>query len=176
LESLNKSAEEQGLQDKVTTLQESMDKLPFNKEEFDIIWSEGAIYNIGFENGIKKWKEFLKNGGYLVLSEITWISQNRPKELNEFWTAEYTEINTASIKINQLEINGFSLMAYFYLSPESWIENFYNPLSSKFDSFLKRNNYSELAQKVIQDTKTEIEFYNDFKEYFSYGFYIARKD
>ncbi len=54
-----------------------MDKLPFGDEEFDIIWSEGAIYNIGFERGVKDWSRYLKVGGLLVVSEITWITASR---------------------------------------------------------------------------------------------------
>jgi ubiquinone/menaquinone biosynthesis C-methylase UbiE len=32
----------------VQTFQGSMDDLPFEKESFDLIWSEGAVYNMGF--------------------------------------------------------------------------------------------------------------------------------
>ena len=35
----------------------------------DLIWSEGAIYNIGFEQGVRDWRPFLKEGGVLVASE-----------------------------------------------------------------------------------------------------------
>ena len=63
LDKLDNKAKELGLHNRVTTLKKSMDDLPFDNEEFDIIWSEGAIYNIGFEAGIKKWKEYLKSGG-----------------------------------------------------------------------------------------------------------------
>jgi len=52
LEKLNLKTKELGLQDNITTLQRSMDDLPFGKEGFDIIWSEGAIYIMGFEAGI----------------------------------------------------------------------------------------------------------------------------
>ena len=60
---LNSKATELGLQDKITTLEKVMEELPFDNEEFDIIWSEGAICNIGFETGIKEWKSYLKAGG-----------------------------------------------------------------------------------------------------------------
>ena len=66
-----------------------MDKLPFEKEELDIIWSEGAVYNIGFKNGINYWKEFLKPGGILAVSELSWTTNCRPKGLEDFWTGEY---------------------------------------------------------------------------------------
>jgi ubiquinone/menaquinone biosynthesis C-methylase UbiE len=176
LNELNKKSQKLGLSDKIVTLEKSMDDLPFNNGEFDVIWSEGAIYNIGFENGLKKWKDYLKVGGYLAVSEITWITQSRPKKIEEFWKAEYPEIDTASNKIKQLESNGYSLVGYFYLSQNSWTENYYKPMEARFDKFLNRHNYSELAMKVVDDNRVEIDLYQKFKDYYSYGFYIARKN
>jgi len=49
LEILEERAKNMGLSDKITTLVCSMDNLSFGDEEYDVIWSEGAIYNIGFE-------------------------------------------------------------------------------------------------------------------------------
>jgi len=176
LNELNEKTQKLGLAGKVVTLEKSMDDLPFNKCEFDIIWSEGAIYNIGFENGLKIWKNYLKVGGYLAVSEITWITQYRPKKIEEFWKAEYPEIDTASNKIKQLESNGYTLVGYFYLSQNSWIENYYKPMEARFDKFLKRHDNSELARKVVYDNQVEIDLYQKFKDFYSYGFYIARKN
>jgi len=176
LNELNEKSQKLGLTDKIITLEKSMDDLPFNRSEFDLIWSEGAIYNIGFEKGIKEFKDYLKIGGYLAVSEITWISPSRPKEIEEFWKHEYPEIDIASNKIRLLENNGYSLAGYFYLNQDSWIGNYYNPMEARFEAFLKRNNNSELARKVIEDNKAEIDLYKKYKDYYSYGFYVARKN
>jgi ubiquinone/menaquinone biosynthesis C-methylase UbiE len=176
LNELNEKSQKLGLTDKIVTLEKAMDDLPFNEDEFDLIWSEGAIYNIGFENGLKKWKDYLKVGGYLAVSEITWITQSRPKEIEEFWKAEYPEVDTTANKIRQLENNGYSLVGYFYLSQDSWIETYYKPMQARFETFLKRNDNSELARKVVEDNQAEIDLYQKFKEYYSYGFYVARKN
>lgn len=176
LNELNEKSQKLGLTDKIITLEKSMDNLPFNEGELDLIWSEGAIYNIGFEIGLKKWKDYLKVGGYLAVSEITWITRSRPKEIEEFWKAEYPEVDTASNKIRQLENNGYSLVGYFYLSQDSWIETYYKPMQARFETFLKRNDNSELAKKVVEDNQAEIDLYQKFKDYYSYGFYIARKN
>ncbi len=71
LERLAQKASEKELSDRISTLSASMDQLPFEEASFDIIWSEGAVYNMGFENGIQSWRKYLKPNGYLVLSEIT---------------------------------------------------------------------------------------------------------
>lgn len=176
LDELQEKSKKSGLIGKIDIQKNSMENLPFEKEELDIIWSEGAIYNMGFERGIRKWRDFLKVNGYLAVSEITWITNKRPAEIEDFWVREYPEIDTAAKKIKLLENYGYSLAGYFYLKPESWIENYYQPMAARFKEFLNRNGDSELARKVVQDHKSEINMYLKFQDYFSYGFYIARKD
>jgi ubiquinone/menaquinone biosynthesis C-methylase UbiE len=175
LNELNSRAEELGLAHKINTLKKSMDDLPFGREEFDIIWSEGAVYIMGFEAGIKYWKEFLKTGGYLAVSEITWLTNSRPVAIEEHWNSEYPEIDTASSKIKILEKNGFSPVGYFCLPESSWIDSYYKPMEERFDNFLKKHNYSAAAGQLIEKEKEEIRLYKKYKNYLSYGFYIAKK-
>ena len=60
----------------IETLAKSMDSLTFAEESLDLIWSEGAIYNMGFGKGIEAWRPFLRSGGVLAVSEITWLRPN----------------------------------------------------------------------------------------------------
>lgn len=119
---------------------------------------------------------FLKKGEYLCVSEITWITDSRPKELEEFWMREYPEVDKASGKIKFLEDNGFTLAGYFCLSQDSWMKNYYEPMEEQFSTFLERHNNSVLAKNVVKEHQNEIEFYRKYKDYHSYGFYIARKN
>jgi SAM-dependent methyltransferase len=176
LTQLEKRAEQLGLKNKISTLQASMDALPFEKESFDVLWSEGAIYNIGFQKGIEQWKDYLKGDGYLAVSEITWITNTRPAEIDLFWRREYPEIDKASVEINILESNGFTLTGYFYLSHLCWEMEYYKPLELAFKNFLQRHNHSNQAQKLVSESQAEIELYRKYKDFYSYGFYIARKN
>lgn len=151
-----------------------MENLLFQEEEFDIIWSEGAIYNMGFEKGIHYWKQFLKPNGYIAISEITWLTQERPSEIEAHWNNEYPEIGTAAEKIKLLEKYGFSLVGYHILPQSSWIDSYYNPLENTFDDFLKQHHYDD-AKNIIHTEKHEIQLYKQYKEYLSYGFYVAVK-
>ncbi len=172
---LNERAKNLKLENKISTLQKSMEELSFGNEEYDILWSEGAIYNIGFESGLKNWKPFLKIGGYIAVSEITWKTNFRPKEIEDYWNSEYPEIDTASKKIKILEENGFSPVGFFFLPEKSWIDNYYSPIERRFDSFLLKYNNSENAKAIVEGEKQEIALYKKYKDYLSYGFYIAKK-
>jgi ubiquinone/menaquinone biosynthesis C-methylase UbiE len=172
---LKKRAESEGLINKISPIVVSMDDLPFDDEEYDVIRSEGAIYNIGFEKGVSDWKRYLKPGGLLVVSEITWTTSERPKELQKHWESEYPEIGTASSKINILENAGYTPVAYFTLPDHCWLDNYYGPMQKSFSEFLARNENSEHAQAVVEAEKKEISLYEDYKNYFSYGVYIAKK-
>ena len=175
LSKLDEKSSVLGLKNKISTINCSMDNLIFEQNEFDLIWSEGAIYNMGFENGINYWKKFLKTGGCIAISEISWITESRPLEIENYWIKEYPEIDTVSNKIKVLEHNGYSHFAHFVLPSYCWIEKFYKPLQDSFENFLKENNYSELAKNIVDNEKKEILFYEKYKEYYSYGFYIALK-
>lgn len=176
LEKLNNQALAVGFNERIQTVRGSMDNLSFEKESLDLIWSEGAIYNMGFEKGVKYWHQFLKPGGCLAVSEITWITGSRPAEIEEFWQKDYPEIGMAGEKIRILEENGYSLRAYFILSPESWLKQYYEPMEQRFEQFLERHAHSEAARAIVEENQSEIELYKRFQEYYSYGFYVARKD
>jgi ubiquinone/menaquinone biosynthesis C-methylase UbiE len=175
LEELQARAEEHGVVDKITTLSCSMDALPFADEEFDVIWSEGAIYNMGFEAGVSAWRRFLKPGGKLIVSEITWLTADRPAELQSHWDAEYPEIDVASAKIGILERHGYIPEGYFYLPTSCWIDNYYRPMQDGFDAFLERNGGSDQARGIIECENAEIALYEKHRENYSYGVYIAKK-
>jgi ubiquinone/menaquinone biosynthesis C-methylase UbiE len=175
LEVLEGKARKMGLSEKITTLSCSMQNLPFEDDEYDVIWSEGAIYNIGFKRGVKDWGRYLKVGGLLVVSEITWITGRRPSELQKYWDDEYPEIDVASSKFGVLEKNGYSPIGYFVLPEHCWLENYYRPMQNSFKDFLNRNGNSEEARAIVQAENREIKLYENYKTHYSYGVYIARK-
>jgi len=175
LDVLEQRAQDTGVAGRISTLAASMDDLPFGAGEFDVIWSEGAIYNIGFRTGITAWRRFLKPGGLLVASEITWLTEERPQELQNHWDSEYPEIDLASAKIRALEMNGYSPLGYFVLPKHCWLDNYYRPLQARFDGFLKRHGNSEEARAIVAAEEREIELYERHSDQLSYGMYIARK-
>lgn len=171
----NASSRTLHLQDRVKGVVGSMDKLPFQKEELDLIWSEGSIYNIGFERGINEWRSFLKKGGFIAVSEASWFTEERPAEIDKFWKAAYPEIDTIPAKVRQMQEAGYIPVATFILPEYCWTENFYVPQVLVQEKFLKKHAGSKPAEELVKEQRHEAALYSRYKGFYGYVFYIGKK-
>ncbi len=171
----NKNIKKQNLAKRVKGEIASMDKLNFEKESLDLIWAEGSIYNIGFKKGLKEWHKFLKQGGYIAISEASWFTEERPEEIERFWKDAYPEIDTISKKISQMQKSGYVPMASFILPESCWIDNFYKPQASIQEKFLKKYPDNEAVKSFIESERHEAKLYEKYKDFYGYVFYIGKK-
>ena len=174
LEVLMKKAKEDNLINRITAKQMLMDNLTLEEKSFDIIWSEGAIYNIGFEKGLTLWRKYLKDNGYIAVSEISWLTDTRPEEIEQYWVNAYSEIDTIENKLSVIEKCGYTSVAHFVLNEKCWL-NYYQPLLENAEEFLKKYDYADEVKEFLELGKIEADMYNRFKDYYSYVFYIAKK-
>ncbi len=170
----NKNSQSKNLQKRVKGIVGDMKNLPFQEEEFDLIWSEGAIYNIGFERGLKEWRRFLKPGGFIVVTENTWFTEKRPAEIEEFWQKAYPEIDTIPNKVAQMQKAGYLPIATYVL-PESIWKDYYSWQSLRRESFLEKYKGNKTAEEFIGYQRYEAALYDKYKEYYGYAFYIGKK-
>lgn len=175
IEIFNTNVQKQGLQDRVKGVVGSMDSLPFIDEELDLIWSEGAIYNIGFEKGLNYWRKFLKKGGYVAVSEASWFTESRPEEIDTFWKNAYPQIDIVANKVAQMQNAGYIPVATFILPEYCWIENFYKPQIEAQKKFLEKYAGNKTAEEFIANERHEAELYHKYKEFYGYVFYIGKK-
>ena len=171
----NRNAERLNFQDRVKGIVGSMDNLPFQKEELDLIWSEGAIYNIGFQRGLNEWREFLKTGGYIAVSEASWFTDERPAEINDFWMDAYPEIDTIPNKVAQMQEAGYIPVSTFILPETCWTEHFYAPQIAAQEKFLTKCAGNKTAAELISNQRHEMRLYDKYKSFYGYVFYIGKK-
>ncbi|MBN2438562.1 MAG: class I SAM-dependent methyltransferase [Deltaproteobacteria bacterium] len=171
----NANIQKMNLQDRVDGVVGSMDNLSFQNEALDLIWSEGAIYNIGFERGINEWHKFLKAGGFIAVSEVSWFTEKRPIEIDRFWKDAYPEIDIISDKVKQMQKAGYIPIATFVLPENCWTEHFYTPQVSVQEKFLKKHAGNKTAEELVKNQRHEAELYNKYKEFYGYAFYIGKK-
>lgn len=175
IEIFNQNAAGLNLQDRVKGIVGTMAELPFEQESLDLIWSEGAIYNIGFEKGLREWHQFLKHGAYIAVSEASWFTVERPDELNKFWQDAYPEIDLISNKVAQMEKAGYIPVSTFILPENCWLENFYDLQEGIQEQFLEKYAGNVAAENLVANERYEASLYKKYKEFFGYVFYIGRK-
>lgn len=175
VEILNSNAKKLNLHERVNGIQGSMDDLQFQDESLDLIWSEGAIYIIGFERGLKEWRRFLKTGGYIAVSEASWFTLERPKEIDDFWMEAYPEIDLISNNVSKMEKAGYVPISTFILPEYCWIKNFYEPQVKVQEEFLKQNKGNIPAEELIKNQRHEMGLYYKYKAFYGYVFYIGKK-
>ena len=174
IRTFNQNSLDQDLQDRVKGIVGNMEDLPFQEEELDLIWSEGSIYNIGFERGLNEWRKFLKMGGYIAITENTWFSEERPDEIEEFWQKAYPEIDTIPIKIAQMLKAGYLPIAT-YMLPETIWTDYYERQALNIDSFVKNHKGNKTVEEFAASQQYEAELYYKYKEYYGYMFFIGKR-
>ncbi len=174
IDRFNEQAWEQGVRDRVQGVVGSMDELPFEPCSLDLVWSEGAIYNIGFERGLGYWRQFLRPGGWIAVTENTWFTEERPAEVEEFWNAASPEIDTIPRKIAAMQRAGYEFIAAFALPEQCW-EDFYAPYPQAREIFMRKHAESAAAEAFVDSERLEKSLWDKYKAYYGYVFYIGRK-
>lgn len=174
LDSIQQNITRDNLSDRLWVSNMDMAKLDFEKEYFDLIWSEGAIYNIGFENGLSKWKNFLKPNGYIAVTEASWLQENPPQDLHDFWAKAYPAIQSAPENLKLIEKCGYKTIDYFTLPESTWWE-YYNPIINKLPLLKQKYASNDKALSIIEEEEKEIELYKKYSKYYGYIFYIMQK-
>ncbi|MFC1799034.1 class I SAM-dependent methyltransferase [Thermodesulfobacteriota bacterium] len=175
IDRLNEQAADRGLQDRVTAVNGDMFHLDFNAESFDVIWSEGAIYIIGFEKGLKTWRPLLKKKGYLAVTEATWLKAGPPDTLNKFWAEGYPGMQDIQGNLSTIKRCGYVLIDHFTLPESAWWDDYYNSILKRLKALEEKYKDIAAALEVIEAEKIEIDLYREYSEYYGYVFYVMQR-
>ena len=173
IDRVNAKAESAGVSDRLETIVKDMREMDFPLSSFDIIWSEGAIYNLGFEVGLKKFQEFIRPGGYVAVSEAVWLKPNPPSEVVELWR-EYTEIDTVAAKLEIIKRSGYEVVGNFLLPPSAWTDQYYDPMEERIAEKAKDWMGVPEAEAVLNEARNEISVFGHYSDYFGYAFFVMR--
>ena len=78
-------------------------------------------------------------------------------------------------KMALLERNGYTPLGYFVLPEQCWLNAYYRPMQERFSAFLEAHESSDAAKAIVASEEREIDLYERYRTYVSYGFYIAQK-
>ena len=175
LDRLDRAAAKAGLAQHIRIVNASMLAMPFEHEAFDIIWSEGAIFVIGFEAGLRQWRPLLKPGGYLVVSEMTWLRPNAPEPVVEYFRNEYPAMTDAAANLQVAIRAGYRPLTHFSLPEHGWRDNYYVPLQERVLRFKSKHVGQPEAAAFTDAMQREIDMYAAYSDWYGYVFYLLQK-
>jgi serine/threonine-protein kinase HipA len=172
LDQLRATARERGLEDLIETRCADMAAPGVPAGSVDLLWSEGAIYFLGFEEGLRLWRPLLAPGGCLAVTECSWLSADPPAEAAAFFAEGYPGMAGIAQNIERARAAGFEVQGHFALPPEAWWDEYYTPLEARMN-LLAADPDPELAA-VIAETRREIDLFRRHGDAYGYVFYLMR--
>lgn len=170
LQRLGERVEAAGLAERISIVNASMDKMPFESSSFDLIWCETSAYIMGFEDALSYWRDFVREGGSLVVSDLVWLREDPPDDLVEFWRGEYPDMQTLSNRVDQVETAGFELRGTHILGHDAWA-SYYEPLEQRVVEVRDQLLDHSVADALLEEVEV---LRSQVDGWFSYVFFIMK--
>lgn len=174
LDSLAASLKQVPWGDRVEICKADFFDLPFAKGEFDVIWSEGAIYLRGFGDGLEAWRSLLKPGGYIAVSEISWLRSSISEKPREFWQVNYPHMQSREENMAVFAQTGYELIDCFVLPESDWW-NYYQYIEPKIALLRQKYRDNSTVMQILEAEQQEVDLYRNYPEEYGYVFYIGRR-
>lgn len=141
---------------------------------FDLLWSEGAAYVLGFETALVQWAPLLKKGGRAAITELSWGQSQPSEEAKEYWSQVYPGMRTLVGNCAAAERAGFSVIDTLPLSNKDWAA-YYGPMKQRIAELRAEGELSPELAVIIEEAEREIATYERHGDEFDYVFYLLEK-
>jgi len=175
IERLKLTAADRGLSKRVSPIVADMARLSLPPESFDLVWSEGALYNIGLEKALGICFGLLRPGGHLVFTDAVWRKEDPPPEVKAAFDQDYPTMGWAKDVLATSEKCGFALIDHFTLPDEAWWDDFYTPMEALIEDLRARYAADDDALAALDELATEPEMHRRFSEYYAYELFVLRR-
>lgn len=173
LVSLAQRAKDAGIEQLVQTHCMDMADIPRTFREIDLLWSEGAAYNIGFPHALKTWHSAVKSCGFAVVSELSWLRDKVPAEVRQFFQAGYPDMRSADENRSIAQNAGYNVLSTHTLPKEAWVEGYYDILEPRAKALL--DHPDKAIKDFAAETIEEIRIFGCSDDSYGYVFYIMQK-
>jgi SAM-dependent methyltransferase len=150
-----------------------MKDLPQIFSGIDLLWSEGAAYNIGFPNALASWRSAMVSGGFAVISELSWLNDQAPDKVREFFRSGYPDMQSVQRNVAVAEAAGYKLLATYTLPREAWVDGYYDVLAPRAKALLAHPDAP--VRDLAAETVKEIEVFDCCEDSYGYVFYVLER-
>ncbi|RPJ05854.1 MAG: class I SAM-dependent methyltransferase [Spirochaetaceae bacterium] len=175
LDQIAVKASDNRLQARVKPVLRDMHDFCFQQESFDLIWSEGAIYIIGFASGLVKARGLLKEGGFAMFSDMNWFLPDPVEELVEFFRTECPEMMSVEANVELIAKSGFELVHKLRLPDIDFWQPYYAPLEKRLELFREQYRTDSNVLGLVATIQHEIDLYRKYSAYYGYTYYVMKK-
>jgi ubiquinone/menaquinone biosynthesis C-methylase UbiE len=175
LDELVRRAAREGFSDRIETVNGSMFSLGFAESSFDIVWCEGAIFIIGFEQGLEAFRRVLKPGGYIAVSDLCWLRDDPPREIADFFRIENPPIPSVAEVLEIVKKTGYELIGSFSLPESTWWDSYYRPVETEIEAMRRKYPGNERVEDLCRRMERETDMYRKYAKYYGYVFFVMRK-
>jgi len=165
-------ARQKGLAQFIEIIECDIGNLEWRAATLDLIWSEGAAYNITFTGALRAWRPLLVEGGVAVISEMNYFSTHLPGSAARHLQRLYPDIKPESKNVDLINSSGFEVLGVHRLPSAAWWDNYYGPLRKKISAIDKSDDRA--LQDVIRDTQAEMDFFKVHEKDYGYTYFIMR--
>jgi SAM-dependent methyltransferase len=170
---LQRRAKERGVGDLVKMHCMDMKDIPSVFPTIDLLWSEGAAYNIGFANALTTWAKAIKPNRFAVVSELCWLREQVPDAVREFFQSGYPDMQSVPQNISAAETAGYEIFNTYTLPKEAWLKDYYDILEPRAKSLVKHSDV--VVRDFAIDTLKEIEAFKISEDSYGYVFYVLQR-
>jgi ubiquinone/menaquinone biosynthesis C-methylase UbiE len=154
IEEFKERIKHEALSSRVMAVNRSLSEMHFPDGSFDVVWSEGKLDGLTFEDELREWRRLLKQSGYLVI---------------------HYETKDVKDSIPLIPNLGYALIDIVALPRAVWWTEFYEPLQEKMGYLLEKYSGNPKALKYLEQLGDEVEMVKRNPCDFSTAFYIMKK-
>jgi len=171
---LQETIAEQGLSDRVLARVGDMAEPGQPSQSFDLVWSEGALYNIGLPTALPVCRDLLRPGGYVAFTDAVWRNDDPPAEARALF-ADYPTMGTVDDALAAVTDAGLVPVGHFLLPDDAWWQDFYAPMERRIADLRQVYSGDAAAQRVLDELAEEPELHRRHGDTYGYAFVVARR-
>lgn len=171
---LRAEARAQGLEARVEARVADLTALDLEPGRFDLVWSEGALYNLGLARALPLCAALLRPGGYLAFTDAVWRTSDPPTVVRAAF-ADYPTMGSASDVRALLERGPWTVLDEFDLPDEAWWTEFYTPMERRIEALRVRHAGDAEALAALDELAAEPRMHREHSQHYAYRFFVARR-
>lgn len=174
IDNLRTRLAEHNLNARVTPIVGDMSQLELDPGSFDLVWSEGAFYNLGLQAALRISRDLLRPGGYVAFTDAVWRTDDAPDQVRAAF-AEYSTMGEVDDALAVIDRSGLTAVGHFPVPDQAWWDDFYSPMQHRIAELRQTYANDPEALAILDELAAEPEMHREHSAHYGYEFFVAKR-